>query len=173
MGPHLLRTVCALALLLPEAPEESTPIRRYQHAEAAIHLCYSMTINPAMIALVYRRLASRLQQCGTAAFQGGDPSVLVPTRQQCILFGPNWRLLLDLSPGCFDYLLQHIGGQHIQAPELCRLARAHDFRYDAESYSNAEARMTRNRFAGFCKWRLDGMLLPYGAPRSYYNLFNP
>lgn len=169
-GPHLLRTIAALALLLPDQ-EHLDVTDAYKYAEATIHMLYSTRVDSLFPALVYRRLSKTILSCGTAALQArGGP---LPLRSTGSLHGKTWSFSMRMSPNEFDYFHERIAGQNIPTPEHCSLSRIYDVRNQTEGYKNAESRMTPNRFAGLCKWRMDGMLLPYGAERPHLNLANP
>ncbi|OAQ60682.1 MYND finger family protein [Pochonia chlamydosporia 170] len=174
LSPHLCRDFLALHILFARQHDP------YINAEAVIHLWYSAKM-PSMlwnhVAIVMKEyfedfeasIEDKLRdpnkaKAGTKLFPLS--CTLGWTRNnidfQCCLREDGWQLLRDV-------LKQR---DQISSEDAAAI-RALDLEKNSEPLNVAAARMTHSRFLGLCKWRNDGMLLPFGHPRDDFDMFNP
>lgn len=171
-GPHLARTFLALALLLPkdnDADDESL----VRYAESTIHMLYSARIPHSVYQLAIRRGIHSLEQAVLQLNKTSynNKSDWIPVGD--LIHGPRWRVTTVFPAQTYLDTLQHLSTDYVTENSHCQALRAWDTDTKIEDSGMSRGRMSKYRYIGMCKWRSDGILLPYGHPRDEFELPNP
>ncbi|EHK21420.1 uncharacterized protein TRIVIDRAFT_223032 [Trichoderma virens Gv29-8] len=163
--PDIMRTFLSLLILSEEEADD------LEAAEAVIHVWYSVKWSKQTQSYIDKRVRRLLAGIYTKvqSYYGDDEDM----RAECfaVKFGTPGYLTLDafFDWHTWDYVLE----TYFADEDVEIMNREADVLACGEAFDRIRRTMSPSRAAALMKWRLDGILVPYGQSSSSYTKPNP
>ncbi|CAM1510194.1 Fc.00g005290.m01.CDS01 [Cosmosporella sp. VM-42] len=160
---HLVRTVLATLLLTDLSHDPAL------NAEAATHLWYSAMLPKHLLEHI-QRVAGPLRNAFKEldSLRSGNPAQTFTST----LFRGTVTMTVELMEEQWDVMRMFLDSPDMPL-ELAQASRRGDVTLRHDLSTEQQLGMTRGRVAGMNRWIEDGLLLPYGHPRSHFDTLNP